>query len=125
VAVKPSRAKVVEAELILSEKGDAALQRIRKVCGAEVANDIASGNKAITEREIKSWAEYDDETMRNLVYYIMDQNWHLAKAVSFENRIAQVQDSTDVADLILIASARGGKATIKHDRAKITIELAK
>jgi hypothetical protein len=115
------KSPIQEGVLVLTEKGEAALNRIRKICGTEIAQAIQMGIKAMTEREIKNWAEYDDEMMRQLVYYIIDQNWPLTKAVGFINK--EVDDSTDVHDLILIASSRGGSARIKYDRANITIEL--
>jgi hypothetical protein len=116
------KSPIQEGVLVLTEKGEAALNRIRKICGTEIAQAIQMGIKAMTEREIKNWAEYDDEMMRQLVYYIIDQNWPLTKAVGFINK--EVDDSTDVHDLILIASSRGGSARIKYDRANITIELS-
>lgn len=116
--------KIQEAELVLSEKGEAALTRIRKICGDKIADAIEDGTKALTEREIRAWAEYDDTMMRMLVFFIFDQNYTLGKAVSFLTK--EISDSTEVHDLILIASARGGTARINYEgRAQITIELAK
>ncbi len=119
-AVK-KKAPVQEAVLVLTEKGEAALSRVRKVCGEEIAEAIASGTKAMTERDLRSWAEYDNEMMRQLVFFVFDQNYPLTKAVNFISK--GIDDSTDVHDLILIASSRGGTAMINHDRAKIVIEL--
>lgn len=115
------KAPVQEAVLVLTEKGEAALSRVRKVCGEEIANAIASGTKAMTERDLRNWAEYDNEMMRQLVFFVFDQNYPLTKAVNFISK--GIDDSTDVHDLILIASSRGGTAMINHDRAKIVIEL--
>jgi hypothetical protein len=54
----------------------------------------------------------------------MDRNWPVSKAVSFATK--DIQDSTDVQELILIASARGGTFRVTYDnRAKITVELTK
>jgi hypothetical protein len=115
------KAPVQEAVLVLTEKGEAALSRVRKVCGEEIAEAIASGTKAMTERDLRNWAEYDNEMMRQLVFFVFDQNYPLTKAVNFISK--GIDDSTDVHDLILIASSRGGTAMINHDRAKIVIEL--
>lgn len=123
-AAKKAKPPVQEGEVVLTEKGEAALNRIRKICGDLIANAVASGTRAMTEREIRNWAEYDDAMMRLLVYYIVDQNWPLSKAVAFENKASKIEDSTDVHDLILIAAARGGSAQINYDnRARIVIEL--
>jgi hypothetical protein len=114
--------RVEEAVLILTEKGEAALNRIRKICGDIVADAISSGAKAMTERDIRNWAEYDDSMMRMMVYCIMDRDWSVSKAVNFVTK--EIDDSTDVGDLLLIASSRGGSAQINYEnRAKITIEL--
>jgi hypothetical protein len=119
---QPRKKAVQEGQLILTEKGEAALNRIRKVCGDEFATAIEDGTKAMTERDIKNWAEYDDAMMRQLVFFMFDQGYPLSKAVNFITR--EIDDSTDVRDLILIASSRGGSAQINFgNRAKITVEL--
>ena len=119
---KKPKPEVQEGQLILTEKGEAALNRIRKICGEEIADAIQSGAKAMTEREIRNWAEYDEAMVRTLTYYVIDKNWPLSKAVAFEQR--EIQESTDVSELIMIASARGGSARVNFNKAKITIELA-
>jgi hypothetical protein len=121
-AKKPARKS--SSELILTEKGEAALARIRKVCGTAIAEAIEDGTRVLSEREIKSWAEYDDQMMRTLTYYVMDQDWSLARAVSFNNK--PIEGSTNIDDLVLLASGRGGSAQINYDnRAQITIKLQK
>lgn len=111
-----------EAELVLTEKGEAALTRIRKVCGDPIADAIEEGTKAMTEREIRNWAEYDDEMMRQLLYFIFDLHYPLAKAVNFLTK--GIDGSTEVQDLVLIAYSRGGTARINYDnKANIIIEL--
>jgi hypothetical protein len=125
---EPPRAKknaiAQEAELILTEKGEAALNRIRKICGDEIADAIEEGTKALTERDIRNWAEFDPEMMRQLTFFVFDRNYPLNKAVTFINR--PIDDSTDVSDLLLIASSRGGTAQLNCDnRAKITVELVR
>ena len=110
-----------DAQLILTEKGEAALQRIRWICGAEIADAILDGTRVLSERELRNWAEYDDAMMRSLVYFV-NQNWPLAKAVAFLSK--PVEGSTDVDDLLLYAGSRGGSAIINYnDRARIIIEL--
>src|SRR4029077_8496834 len=77
---QPRKKAVQEGQLILTEKGEAALNRIRKVCGDEFADAIEDGTKAMTERDIKNWAEYDDQMMRQLVFFMFDQGYPLSKA---------------------------------------------
>ena len=110
-----------EAQLILTEKGEAALARIKKVCGKQIAEAITSGTLAMTERELRHWAEYDDEMMKTLVYYLVSLRWTLLKAVAFENR--EISESTDVHELLLLAYARSGLARVNYQKAKITVEL--
>jgi hypothetical protein len=112
-----------EGQIILTEKGEAALVRIRKICGDLIGNAIAEGTRAMTERDIRNWAEYDDAMMRQLAFFVFDQRYTLARAVNFLNK--DISDSTDVSDLILIATARGGSAKLSTERAKITIDLIK
>jgi hypothetical protein len=121
----PARRKPAaqEAILVLTEKGEAALTRIRKVCGEQIADAITSGAKAMTERDIRSWAEFDDEMMRQLVFLVFDQNYPLRQAVAFITK--EITGDTDVHDLVLIASSRGGTAMINFDnKAKIVVELS-
>lgn len=117
---KPSKPQAQEGQLVLTEKGEAALSRIKKICGAQIAKAIEDGTIAMTERDIRNWAEYDDAMMRTLVYYIV-QRWTLSKAVAFESR--EIQESTDIRDLITIASARGGSARVNFGKAKISVDL--
>lgn len=120
-ATAAAKPQVQEGQVVLSEKGEAALARIRKVCGDEVAQAIEEGTKAMTERDIKAWADYDNGMMKTLTYYLFDRNWTLTKAVNFANK--DIEDSTDVADLLLIARARGGFVELKVGKAKITVEV--
>lgn len=119
---KKKKPQAEEAVVVLTEKGEAALNRIRKICGDEIADAIIDGTKAMTEREIRNWAEFDPEMMRQLVFFVFDQNYPLSKAVNFVSK--EIDDSTDVGKLVLIASSRGGTASINYEnRAKITIEI--
>lgn len=107
---------------ILTEKGEAALERIRRVCGDNVARDLASGRVALGERELRAWAELSEAAMRTLVYYVMDERWSVNKALAFEER--GVRPETDVGELIWMAKARGGSALVNYDnQATIAITL--
>lgn len=118
---KSAQADAQDAQLAYTEKGEAALQRIRSICGAEIADAILDGTRVLSERELRNWAEYDDAMMRSLVYFV-NQGWPLAKAVTFLNK--SVEGSTDVDDLLMIAGSRGGSAIINYsDRARIIVEL--
>jgi hypothetical protein len=123
-SAKPGSKKgehVQEGQLAFTEKGEAALQRIRKVCGKEIAEAILDGRRALSERELRNWAEFDDEMMKSLTYFI-NQGWTVAKAVAFQSK--SIEGSTDVDDLLLIANSRGGTTVINyHDLARITVEL--
>lgn len=117
---EPREKKVTVAGIVLTEKGEAALERIRKICGAQIAEAIETGNTPIEEKEIRLWAEQDADLMRTLIHYVTDQHWTVAKAISFEGK--GVDDRTTVWRLILIARARGGRAVINYDGTKITVE---
>jgi hypothetical protein len=120
----PKKGAIQEAVLVLTEKGEAALNRIRKVCGKEVGDAIANGTKAMTERDIRNWADYDNDMMRQLLYFVFDLGYPVTRAINFLTR--EITDSTDVGDLILIASSRGGSAMVNFEgRAKIVVELTR
>jgi hypothetical protein len=123
-AASSKKADAKDGELILTEKGESALARIKKICGKEIADAIEDGTKAMTEREMISWSDYDDDMMRQLVFFLFDQGYALHKAVNFLAR--EITDTTEVHDLILVASARGGTARVNvANRAIITVELSK
>lgn len=108
-------------QVTFSEKGEAALERITRLCGKVVGQSIANGNLPITERELQRWADQEDELVKSLAHYISNMRWSVAKALVFENKA--VEDLT-VVQLEQQARARGGKLILKHGQIKITVELA-
>lgn len=108
------------AGIVLTEKGEAALEHIRKVCGAQIAEGIETGNTALEEKDIRLWAEQEAALMRALVHYVTDKHWAVAKAIAFETK--SIEDRTTVWHLIMMAKARGGRVSIDYDGTKITVE---
>jgi hypothetical protein len=105
----PSRGKKdkpkVPERLTFTEKGEAALERIKRLCGKAVGETIEKGNVSISERDLIKWSEETDSMVRNLAYYVIDQRWRVDKAIQFENRT--ITGETTVADLATIVAARG------------------
>lgn len=112
---------VQEVGVVFTERGEAALARIRKLCGDEIADAIESGTVPITEKELRTWAEQPDNVARALSHYVIDKRWTVAKAVDFET--LPIEGDTDVSDMLLIAKARGGLAVLNYGEAQITVKL--
>lgn len=113
---------VPEVGLVLTEKGEAALARIQKLCGPEVAQAIENGSLPLSEKEIKLWAEQDEPVVKALLMYVADLRWTVSKAIAFESQ--PMEADTDADTMITIARARGGTAILSFgDRARITVEI--
>jgi hypothetical protein len=70
-----------EGQLWLTEKGEEALARIRALCGEVVAEAVRQKrNEKITEDALRKWAEQDDDTVRELPHYVIDNTWSVRKA---------------------------------------------
>lgn len=105
----------------LSEKGEAALAKIRKVCGDEVADAIEGLRVQISERDLCKWAEQGDQTIYNLAYYVVNQGWSVSKALNYEARM--VDGNTDITTLITMCRSRGGRLGVTFDDARVTVEI--
>jgi hypothetical protein len=105
----------------LSEEGERALDRIRRICGDPIANAIESGRIKITERHLIRWAEEKDEIMENLAYYVVDMGWNFQRALSWEKKL--IDGNTTVDELTLRAQACGGRVSTNYQAFRITIEL--
>lgn len=105
----------------LSEKGEAALAKIRRICGDEVADAIEGLRIQISERELIKWAEEDNQTIGNLAYYVV-QGWSVTKALNYEQRM--IDGNTNVDTLITMCRSRGGRLGVNHDDARISVEIA-
>lgn len=119
---KRSRARDPETEVLFSEKGEAALAKIRTICGDNTADAIRRGNPiALSERELHLWAEQDDDMIRMLASMV-GPSWSVAKALAYLSE--PLDDNTSVYRLILIAHNLGGIAVVNFDnRAEITIRI--
>ena len=105
-----------------SEEGEKALNRIRRLCGDEIADAVDSKNPQVPERDLLKWAEQEAEMVKNLAYWIVHKRWTVRKALAYEENA--VNESTTVRELIDFASSRGGRASVQFEEARITIEIA-
>ena len=106
----------------LSEDGERALARIKRICGEQIAEAIRSGTRQLTERAIIKWAELQDQDMRNLVYYVIDQGWNVNDAISYEQK--SVSSRSTVAEMALRARAWGGHFRFQHEEFLFSIDRA-
>lgn len=105
----------------LSEDGEAALEKIRSVCGDQIAEAIEGLRISITERDLIKWASQpSNQAIHNLAYYIANR-WSLGKAIDYETRL--IDGSTTIDNLFTLTRARGGRYAIAHDDGRITIEI--
>jgi hypothetical protein len=105
-----------------SEEGEKALNRIRRLCGDDIADAIDSKNPQVPERDLLKWAEQETEMVKNLAYWIVHKRWTLRKALAYEENA--VNESTTVRELIDFATSRGGRASVQFEEARITVEIA-
>ena len=105
---------------MLSEEGERALSKIRRVCGETVATAIENGSLQLAEKSILKWAEQTNDLMQNLIHYVVDLRWSVKDALAYEEKIPT--GSTTLDAIVVLARARGGRFVIKHQDFKITIE---
>jgi hypothetical protein len=106
----------------LTEKGEAALGRLRHLCGDELADSIENLSLPISERELIRWGtEPDTQLVKNLVHYVAHLRWTVAKALAYESRL--IDETTTVAQLVTLARARSGHVVITHEDALITVDI--
>jgi hypothetical protein len=111
---KQEKAKVPE-RLTFSEKGEAALERVGRLCGKSVREAIEKGNLPISERDLLKWSQEEDSMVQALKYYIVDQRWKVDKAIQFENRNFEVKPDTTMAELVTRIKARGGRLKFEFE----------
>ncbi len=118
---KSTPATKVPPRVKLSEKGEAALERIKRLCGEPVSNAIANGNLPISERDLLKWSEEDDPLVETLAHYISNLRWTVAQALKFEG--LTINEATTVGDLMKLAQARGGRYLFETDYVRVAVEL--
>lgn len=118
---KMTPAAKVPAKVVLTDKGEAALERIKRLCGDPVGNAIANGNLPITERDLLKWSEEEDAMVETLAHYISNLRWTVAQAMKFENQT--INEATTVGDLMKLAKARDGRYLFHTDYVKVAVEL--
>jgi hypothetical protein len=118
---KMTPAAKVPPKVVFTDKGEAALERIKRLCGDAVGNAIANGNLPITERDLLKWADEEDDIVETLAHYISNLRWTVAQALKFESQT--MNEATTVGDLMKLAKARGGRYLFSTDYVKVSVEL--
>lgn len=103
-----------------SENGELALNRIRRLCGASVADAIDDGNPKVPEKDLIKWSEEEAEQVKSLAYWIVIKGWTLRKALAYDE---SVDAQTTVEKLIDLARSRGGRVNVQFEDARLTIEI--
>jgi hypothetical protein len=112
-----------KARISLSEKGEAALERIRRHAGDSYANAIEDMTVPISERDLCKWADQEDWMLKKLGYYLVDQRWSLSQALKYEAQA--ISEQTTVAELIIMAkySQKPGELDIRFQDARILVNI--
>jgi hypothetical protein len=118
---RTSAAPKVPKKIELYEAGEAALERIRRLCGDPIAKGIESGNLPISERDLIKWSEQTDDLVKTLAHYVGDLRWTVSKAINFEART--LNEATTLAELMTLARVRGGRYVEVTDLYKLTLQL--
>ncbi len=118
---KTPPAPKVPPKVVLTDKGEAALERVRRLCGDPVGNAIANGNLPITERDLLKWADEENDMVEALAHYISNLRWTVTQALKFENQT--MNEATTVGDLMKLAKARAGRYLFSTDYVKVAVEL--
>lgn len=108
-----------------SEKGERALDKIGRLCGQAIQEAIEKLIVPVSERDLLKWAELDDNGIRNLTHYVIDQRWSVPDAIKYEAEL--VSGETTLSRLAHLCLARGGHPiSFLHDiaGAKIQVTLA-
>jgi hypothetical protein len=106
------------SRISLTERGEAALERIRRLCGDVIAEAIAELRLQISERELITWAEYDDPARLGR---LVAKGFTVAKAIGFDS--SSVTEKTTVYKLLQLAHAHDGHYETEAEGARITVEL--
>lgn len=104
----------------LTEDGEKALNRIRRLCGDDIADAIREHNPKVPEKDLITWAQQDVEVVKTLAYWIVIKRWSLKKALAYDE---SVDAETTVEKLIDLARSRGGRVSVQLEEARITIEI--
>jgi hypothetical protein len=112
--------KIPERAVRYDESGEAALERITRLCGAAIGKAIESGNLPMTQRELIKWAEQADDMVVRLAHYLNDLRWKVEKAVQFESQ--EIDEATTLTKVRELTLARGGHMSFILDDIKVAVE---
>jgi hypothetical protein len=115
--------KIEVAPFKISEEAEEALERIRRICGTEIADKIVNQEIAISERALIKWADQENYLMAKIAYYMMNEGCTLAEALRKEDEY--VNDKTTIGDLLVMArfSETPGHYEVEFSNAVIRVDL--
>lgn len=105
-----------------TENGEIALERIGRLVGKDVRKAIENGSLEISDRDLIKWSEEDDQTLKNLAYYIVNERWSLGKALAYES--ALLSEQTTLGGFSRLATARGGSYEAEIQLGNATWEVS-
>jgi hypothetical protein len=111
----------LDEERQFSDEAKSALDRLQSLCGLEVANAVLDGRVELTDREIINWANQPDAMVKNLVHYLVDLRWSVAKALAYE--MQGIDGGTTIERLVTVTRSHGGYQVFTHDDAQLTVKI--
>jgi hypothetical protein len=107
-----------------SEDAELAIERIERLTGEDIRTAISSG-LTISDRDLIRWSQENDEMVRNLKTYIIDDRWSVGKALAYESSL--ITENTTLGALARLGTARGGayKAEVYIGNTTWTVELTR
>lgn len=118
-AVNNSNRKPQEAPVRLSERAEAALERIGRLCGDVISDGILEHRIPISENELIRWGEESDDIVLKLKRYVAELGWSVSKALRFEDKT--ITTLTPIGRLIELARARGGRYQVELDSFEVRL----
>jgi|SRR5215469_4190152 len=106
------------SRISLSERGEAALESIRRHCGDAIAEAIEGLRLQVSERELITWADHESPAKLG---QLVNRGFTVAKAIGF--LATAVTEKTTVYKLLQLARANEGHYEAEAEGARITVEL--
>jgi hypothetical protein len=101
------------------EEREKGIQRIKNVCGRDMAQAVEDGVRLKTHAELKKFLELSDDDMKRCAP-LVKQGWKVSKAINY--KMVSICRTHKISDLLDRAIAKGGKLELQIEGFKITVE---
>ena len=122
-AISGSAYSETRARMSLDEEGEAALVRIKDLCGEAVGEAIEFMSVPLSQKELVRWASLEEALVKAMAHYIVHERWNLTQALRYESRSINGDGNTTVKEMLHWARSRGGYYALQIDRAIVTVQI--